>query len=189
MANSFDIEGVCFKRFDEPKRNYCVYLLMLGEKVVYVGETENITRRVEDHRYSGKVFDSIMVHNVATAQDALDLELAMIKLLDPPLNTHSTTRHSSKAISKRKKMDIATKQKAVDSGNLWCEVWWLPISEKVRYSLIAEGFCTLRSIADASEYDLIGIRNISTKKIPRLKAIVNAYINAERRSTAVEVVV
>ena len=41
----------------------CIYLLYKGDKIVYVGQTECLARRIGEHFASDKVFDSFVVHS------------------------------------------------------------------------------------------------------------------------------
>jgi hypothetical protein len=62
-----------------------VYLLMLRSKIVYVGESLNMPKRVAEHRSNGRPFDQ--AYYIATmANQCAALERILIKGINPPSN-------------------------------------------------------------------------------------------------------
>jgi hypothetical protein len=63
----------------------CVYFLLRGDEVVYVGQTVCLGSRLGGHRVDGRLFDRVFY--VPVANDDLDeVETAMIARLQPKLN-------------------------------------------------------------------------------------------------------
>jgi predicted GIY-YIG superfamily endonuclease len=61
---------------------YKVYALVLEGKPVYIGMTTNITRRVEQHRQMGKIFNSTYtIESLADKKQALAVERTLIKFI------------------------------------------------------------------------------------------------------------
>lgn len=70
-------------------KNFCVYFLIQREQIVYVGSTNSLSIRMEDHRRNGKVFDKYFVINCKTKDESLELEKYYIKSINPYFNkTH-----------------------------------------------------------------------------------------------------
>ncbi|WP_155253468.1 hypothetical protein [Bradyrhizobium japonicum] len=70
-----------------------VYLLMLKGKVVYVGSSRRMPRRVETHRLNGRPFDDVFY--IATDEhQRLKLEATLIKSLNPIQNRQWTNVNS-----------------------------------------------------------------------------------------------
>ena len=68
-----------------------VYLLMLKGKVVYIGSSLNMPKRVEQHRSNGRPFDK--AHFIATeANERGELEQTLIRALHPSQNRAHRTR-------------------------------------------------------------------------------------------------
>ena len=62
-----------------------VYLLMLKGKIVYVGESLNMPKRVAEHRSNGRPFDQ--AYYIATvANQRANLERILIRAINPPGN-------------------------------------------------------------------------------------------------------
>jgi hypothetical protein len=62
-----------------------VYILLLKGKIVYVGSSRTMRRRVAKHRTNGRPFDQVFY--VATAEaERLRLEMTLIKAINPPGN-------------------------------------------------------------------------------------------------------
>jgi predicted GIY-YIG superfamily endonuclease len=62
-----------------------VYLLMLKGKVVYVGTSRTMQRRVANHRTNGRPFDDVF-YIAADESKRAKLEAALIKSISPPQN-------------------------------------------------------------------------------------------------------
>jgi hypothetical protein len=66
----------------------CVYFLMQGEEVVYVGQTINLVRRMLEHRTSKyKQFDRVLFIRAPQGVDILVVERRLIAELKPRLNS------------------------------------------------------------------------------------------------------
>jgi predicted metal-binding transcription factor (methanogenesis marker protein 9) len=54
-------------KFGSLKTSYfskpCIYMLYRGDKIVYIGQTECLARRIAEHLQSDKEFDSFVVHS------------------------------------------------------------------------------------------------------------------------------
>lgn len=68
----------------------CIYLLYQGDKIVYVGQTECLARRISEHLQSDKEFDSFVVHSFVKDQYVrLKKEQILIRKHNPKYNvTH-----------------------------------------------------------------------------------------------------
>jgi excinuclease UvrABC nuclease subunit len=69
----------------------CVYVLCSYGAVEYVGQTENLRKRITQHCHfrDGKIFDHVKVAYVEGSGRRLDLEQQLIARLNPRLNkTH-----------------------------------------------------------------------------------------------------
>jgi hypothetical protein len=62
-----------------------VYFLIRNEAVVYVGTTQNLGVRINDHRRD-KVFDSVLFVRPKAGESARAVESAMIRTIKPRLN-------------------------------------------------------------------------------------------------------
>lgn len=59
-----------------------VYVLRLNDKPIYVGQTNNINKRLSKHKALGKVFNShVVVETFDNRRDALICERGIIKYL------------------------------------------------------------------------------------------------------------
>lgn len=63
-----------------------VYVLIRNKLVVYVGRTNNISRRIKDHSRD-KIFDTYQIIPITDSIEMSKLELMMINLLSPEYNT------------------------------------------------------------------------------------------------------
>jgi hypothetical protein len=80
-----------------------VYFLYEGDRLVYVGESLNVQRRLETHDHKGR-FDKVGVI-ACDSQHRRRLESFYIGLLDPPLN-HQSTSYSLKTRSRCKSVNL-----------------------------------------------------------------------------------
>ena len=61
---------------------YRVYALIFDNKPVYVGITSNINKRIEQHRKSDKIFNSVYIISVIKdRKEALQVERSLIKFI------------------------------------------------------------------------------------------------------------
>lgn len=67
-------------------KNCVMYFLLRGGVVVYIGVTCDYTRRMQNHKYSKKVFDSIRAYPVDYYK-AHRFEVFLIKMLKPEYNS------------------------------------------------------------------------------------------------------
>jgi hypothetical protein len=73
-----------------------VYLLMLDDRVVYVGTSLNMSGRVADHRQNGRPFDRVFyIGTSLTERHAL--EKILIRAIQPAQNRAGTDREPQKA--------------------------------------------------------------------------------------------
>lgn len=63
----------------------CVYFLVLGVEIVYVGQSRNLPARLAQHREDGKRWERVF-YLPAPAECLLQVESQWIKVLQPPLN-------------------------------------------------------------------------------------------------------
>ncbi len=89
----------------------CVYFLIKGEDVVYVGKTSSIHHRAIQHART-KDFDRILF--IYVARDALgEWEGFFIRLLSPPLNVHGKNGYEGwdeeqrEALGLRPRLEVA----------------------------------------------------------------------------------
>jgi hypothetical protein len=75
-----------------------VYLLMLKGKIVYVGTSRRMPKRVATHRQNGRPFDEVF-YIASDETQRLKLEAALIKAINPPQNRAMTIRSDSDAES------------------------------------------------------------------------------------------
>ena len=69
--------------FDKP----CIYMLYNNDKIVYIGQTECLARRISEHIQSTKEFDSFVVHSfVEDEYIRLKKEKILIRKYKPALN-------------------------------------------------------------------------------------------------------
>ena len=68
----------------------CIYMLYKDDKIVYIGQTECLARRIGEHLQSTKVFDSFSVHSFKEDEYIrLKKEQILIRKYKPVLNvTH-----------------------------------------------------------------------------------------------------
>lgn len=78
------LSAVPVQRFTE-QRDGTIYFLCSSGKVVYVGQTKRLQARIEQHRKSKKVFDSVFFVS-CPAEDMDDMERSYIAELAPPYN-------------------------------------------------------------------------------------------------------
>ena len=62
---------------------FCVYSLINGNEVIYVGSSRHISNRLGDHRASDKVFKAVNIKMCSTQKEMLSLEADMIVRLNP----------------------------------------------------------------------------------------------------------
>lgn len=55
---------ISFKTYRAPRIRPCVYLLLRGGEVVYVGQSVSLPTRIETHRATGKQFDAVRYFEV-----------------------------------------------------------------------------------------------------------------------------
>lgn len=66
----------------------CIYLLYKGDKIVYIGQTECLARRISEHLTTDKEFDSYVVHSFVEDQYIrLKKEEILIKKHKPKYNS------------------------------------------------------------------------------------------------------
>ena len=66
----------------------CIYLLYKGDKIVYIGQTECLARRIAEHLATDKEFDSYVVHSFVEDQYIrLKKEEILIKKHKPKYNS------------------------------------------------------------------------------------------------------
>ena len=81
-------------KFGSLKTSYfnkpCIYMLYRGDKIVYIGQTECLARRVAEHLQSDKEFDSFVIHSFVSDQyTRLKKEEILIRKHRPAYNvTH-----------------------------------------------------------------------------------------------------
>ena len=63
----------------------CVYFLILNREIVYVGQTINLAKRLQEHRAAGKEFDRAL-YLLVPEHELLSRESQFIKALRPRLN-------------------------------------------------------------------------------------------------------
>jgi hypothetical protein len=68
-----------------------VYLLLLKGKVIYIGSSRNMPRRVRQHRNGSRPFDNAY-YIVTTESEMRSLEASLIKAMLPAQNTSGTVR-------------------------------------------------------------------------------------------------
>lgn len=65
----------------------CIYLLYKNDKIVYVGQTKCLAKRISDHIVAGKDFDNFAVHSfVKDEYTRLKKEEILIRKYKPVLN-------------------------------------------------------------------------------------------------------
>lgn len=71
-------------------RKPCIYMLYKGDKIVYIGQTECLARRIAEHFQSDKDFDSFVVHGfIQDSYIRLKKEEILIRKHKPKYNvTH-----------------------------------------------------------------------------------------------------
>ncbi len=75
-----------------------VYFLMLGEELVYVGQTVTLASRISDHRRQGRKFDAVYFL-LATSRDAEDLEGKYIHILKPSGNLRQSSSRGRRVVT------------------------------------------------------------------------------------------
>ena len=81
MADEKSIENL--KRYEMPKTG--VYFLFDQDSLIYIGKSENVFRRLNDH-VRNKFFDNYSFIKCNTEKDASSLEKEMIIKYKPALN-------------------------------------------------------------------------------------------------------
>lgn len=69
----------------------CVYFLIEGTSVMYVGQTRNLAARLLQHTHTGKRWERVLFVPVPVA-DLLQVEARWIAALQPPLNRSNQCR-------------------------------------------------------------------------------------------------
>jgi len=71
-----------------PKLPPCIYFLLKGDQVIYVGQSSSLYSRLSNHRLTPKDFDRVFVITVPEEWvGRIDkIEASFIRFLDPPLN-------------------------------------------------------------------------------------------------------
>jgi predicted GIY-YIG superfamily endonuclease len=82
----------------------CVYFLTLGNKIVYVGKTISLSKRLSDHKHghgrpggsgtftSAKEFDDVFYISMRDSKIAGQVEYALIKFIRPIFNSEFDSR-------------------------------------------------------------------------------------------------
>ena len=79
------IEAVCFEHRPTIQRRAFVYFLVVDQRIVYVGQTNNLEIRVQQHWTLGNTFDRVLAREVPV--DQIDMyEGALVRALLPVLN-------------------------------------------------------------------------------------------------------
>ncbi len=66
----------------------CIYMLYKQDRIVYIGQTECLARRISEHLQSNKDFDSFVVHSfIEDEYIRLKKEQILIRKHKPVLNT------------------------------------------------------------------------------------------------------
>lgn len=81
VCGCVEVTSTAVKLESEP----CVYFLLKGEKIIYIGKTVNLSRRIAQH--TGKDFDSVS-WVVVSDSDLSQAELVNIDYHDPELNKY-----------------------------------------------------------------------------------------------------
>lgn len=63
-----------------------IYYLMASQRLVYIGKSTNIRRRIESHRTAGKVFFTHAFWTPCGEREANDCEMPIIRYLKPHYN-------------------------------------------------------------------------------------------------------
>lgn len=87
------------KRFDYLMNKQCVYFLINGDSVVYVGRTNSPKLRLATHILSKKVFDSIMIivfDESCYFNYIKHVEEKCIRIYQPLYNEHYTDKYSER---------------------------------------------------------------------------------------------
>lgn len=71
--------------FKDPHYPPCVYFLVSGDEVLYVGQTIELPLRIATHRKKGRAFDRVLFLPVPRSRRE-EYEAAFIKLLRPKMN-------------------------------------------------------------------------------------------------------
>lgn len=76
------------KEFKENEKTdvYSIYFLLLKNRLVYIGCTNNLRHRIKSHRITGKSFDTIRYTQVDSKEIALKYEMRLIKYFQPEYN-------------------------------------------------------------------------------------------------------
>jgi hypothetical protein len=77
-----------------------VYLLLLKGRIIYVGSSLNMPKRVDQHRGNGRPFDqAFYIATKANQREAL--ERVLISAIDPPQNRIGRVKGISFALSQQ----------------------------------------------------------------------------------------
>lgn len=91
-ASKWGIGGLLFSTLlsEENDRNTVNYALQKKDKLVYHGITdkERKAKRILEHKYDGKVFDSVVFGSPKTREDAARIEKKRIQRDKPKYNKH-----------------------------------------------------------------------------------------------------
>lgn len=90
---------------DAPQPQVGVYLLLLKGKIVYVGSSVTMPRRVNQHRVGSRPFDEVFYISTTKAERK-KLEAILIKAIDPPQNSQGKARGIPDCVPDRSVQDI-----------------------------------------------------------------------------------
>ncbi len=76
----------------------CVYFLISGDIVRYVGQSRNLPSRIVQHRQDGKSWERVLFIPILEA-DLNRVEAEWIKALQPSLNRSATRSHEKKQLT------------------------------------------------------------------------------------------
>jgi hypothetical protein len=74
---------------EAPIKQWCIYFLLEGETIVYVGISQNVGERLAAHKKTKK-FDRVLYVEAPSYGHVFELEVALIKLLRPKYNSRSS---------------------------------------------------------------------------------------------------
>lgn len=136
----------------DPERDSCIYFLLRGEEVVYVGRSAAVAQRLRKHR-KVKAFDRCMILRCSAA-NADRLERHWISRLSPEYNfsgTGNVPEHGGQA-----EFDLRNNPDSI-----------LPIGLGVNVSihLHRAGLGTLSALREASEADILTVNGVGEKSL------------------------
>jgi hypothetical protein len=152
----------------------CVYFLMVGKVVVYVGITDDLEIRIRRHRET-KQFETVRFLRAdnMTDEELEKLEQSLIKSLNPVLNVVHTSRQPEKA---RATMNMIM-ARLIASAPRDCETMSLPVSFRIKLGLCEAGLTNCEAILAARDDELANVRFLArtAKSLAKMRAIARNY--------------